>query len=187
MSMPVQVVVQRRLVTPAISVTGIADSTASWHAIIKVRPKSRGKALIWQCSSARWPIQLRGLTGTDHMLRNGRRAPNRITLSIDNVGIWTRPIAAAVRRSAFRLPASGRIIRKGFSRSISSKSGPACLCRRMSLDVPLTSTAHLKARQTAKMREIVEALVAVLMDDALNVRGSSCVAMATPLIRRRQS
>jgi len=40
------------------------------------------------------------------MLRNGRRAPNRITLSIDNVGIWTRPIAAAVRRSAFRLPAS---------------------------------------------------------------------------------
>ena len=50
-----QVVVQRRLVTPAISVTGIADSTASWHAIIKVRPKSRGKALIWQCSLARWP------------------------------------------------------------------------------------------------------------------------------------
>ena len=105
MSMAVQVVVQRRLVTPAISVTGIADSTASSHAIIKLRPKSRGKALIWQCSSARWPIQLRGLTGTDHMLRNGRRAPNRITLSIDNVGIWTRPIAAPVLRSAFQLPA----------------------------------------------------------------------------------
>ena len=34
----------------------------------------------------------------------------------------------------------------------------------MSLDLPLTSAAHLKARQTAKMREIVEPLVAAGYD-----------------------
>jgi hypothetical protein len=33
-------------------------------------------------------------------------------LSSDNVGIWTRPIAAAVRRSVFRWPAARRIVRK---------------------------------------------------------------------------
>ena len=117
--MAVQVVVQRRLVTPAISVTGIADSTASWHAIIKVRPKSRGKALIWQCSLARWPIQLRGLTGTDHMLRNGRRAPSHVTLSSDNAMVESEHLDSAHRRSCpsigFSKLASRRITWKRFS------------------------------------------------------------------------
>jgi hypothetical protein len=91
------------------------------------RPKSRGKALIWQCSSACWPRRLRGLTRTDHMLRNGRRAPNRITLSIDNVWIWTRPIAAAVPRSDLpisklaRLPSLKSLSRLDFFR----EAGPA--------------------------------------------------------------